>query len=85
MEFTKEDALQFLESLQVPKEVEGRCRDLMAQENYQETYRYLRSIRCEFLEDLHTSQKRLDQLDHLIYDIKKKNESEVCSHESNRR
>ena len=71
MEYTSEEMLQLLEMLQVPKEAETKCRDLLAQDNYPEMYRYLRSLRGQFLEDLHVSQNRLDKLDHLIYEVKK--------------
>lgn len=75
MGLTKEETLQFLGLIQMPEEAETRCRELMEKEDYPELYRYLRSIRGKFLEELHMSERRLDQLDHLIYDTKKKNES----------
>ena len=78
MKFTEEEMLQLLEILQVPEETETIFRDLMAKGDYPELYRYLRSIRGGFLEELHLSQKRLDSLDRLVYEIKKKNESEAC-------
>ena len=74
MEFTEEEMLQLLEILQVPEETETIFRDLMAKGDYPELYRYLRSIRGGFLEELHLSQKRLDRL---VYEIKKKNESQA--------
>lgn len=84
MEFNEEEALLFLESLHVPQEVETRCRNLMGQGNYQETCRCLKSLRCEYLENLHESQKRLDQLDYLLFVLKKRNAREVRSNESDR-
>ena len=68
MEFTHEDMLQLLAELQV----EGGVAKLIAEERYPELYRLLRTCRCDFLEDVHKSQKKLDQLDYLIYQIKKK-------------
>ena len=72
MEFTGEELLQLLETLQVTEETEAALRELMTKDDYRGVYRYLRSIRSGFLEDLHLSQKRLDLLDLLIYEIKKR-------------
>lgn len=69
MEFTHEEMLQLLAELQV----DGDATKLIAEERYQELYCLLRTCRCGFLEDVHKSQKKLDQLDYLIYQIKKKN------------
>lgn len=68
MEFTHEEMLQLLAEVQV----DGDAAKLIAEERYQELYRLLRTCRCVFLEDVHKSQKKLDQLDYLIYQIKKK-------------
>ena len=35
--------------------------------------RYLRLCRCERMEELHESQRKVDLMDHLIRDIEKKN------------
>ena len=77
MKFTQDEAVQFLKEMQVSEDVIDKCSEMLAQENYAEMYRYLRSIRPDFLDDMHETQKRLDLLDHLLYDIKKKTESEV--------
>ncbi len=69
MEFTHEEMLQLLEELQV----QGDAEKLIAENRYPELYRLLRICRCDFLEEVHKSQKKLDQLDYLIYQIKKKN------------
>lgn len=68
MEFTREDMLQLLSELQV----EGDAAKLIAEDRYPELYFLLRTCRCDFLEEVHNSQKKLDQLDYLIYQIKKK-------------
>lgn len=75
MKLTQNEVMQFLEQLHTSEEAMSRCETMLTQENYQALYRYLRSMRCAFLDNLHESQQRLDKLDYLIYDIKKKNES----------
>lgn len=92
MTFTQGDVVQFFEELQVPKEALVRYKAMLVHEQYNEMYIYLRGMRGKFLDDLHKSQRRLDQLDHLIYNIKRisagnpqcGNESEVCDYESAR-
>ena len=74
MELTKNETLQCLEELQIPEEMCGRCREFTEKQQYEELYRDLRSMRGKLLEELHTAQARLDSLDRLIYDIKKKKE-----------
>lgn len=73
MEFTHEEMLQLLTELQV----EGDTERLIAEERYPELYRLLRTCRCGFLDEVHKSQKKLDQLDYLIYQIKKKNKGGI--------
>lgn len=75
MKFTQDEAVQFLKEMHMTEDAIDKCRELLTQENYAEMYRYLRSMRPDFLEEMHESQKRLDLLDHLLYDIKKKTES----------
>ena len=70
MEFTHEEMLQLLSELQV----EGDSAKLISENRYQELYCLLRTCRCDFLDELHKSQKKLDQLDYLIYQIKRKGE-----------
>lgn len=72
MELSQEDMMQFLNELQMPKDIMEHCEEMMKQEKYQEIYSCLRCVRCEYLDELHKSQKRLDQLDYIIYQVKTK-------------
>ena len=72
MELSGEEMLQLLDVLQVSETMKVSCRDLLAQDDYTGMYQSLRGVRKEFLEDLHICQKRLDQLDHLLYEVKRK-------------
>lgn len=74
MELSQEDMMQFLSELQMPKDIMEHCAEMMKQEKYQEIYSCLRCVRCEYLDDLHKSQKRLDQLDYILFQIKMKHE-----------
>lgn len=67
MEFTHEDMLQLLTELNV----DGDASKLITENRYPELYRLLRTCRCDILEEVHKSQKKLDQLDYLIYQIKR--------------
>ena len=71
MGLTEDEALQLLEQLQLTEEEEARYRMLAAAGNPAEFYRFLRCLRCGFLEEMHDCQKRLEQLDFLIYQTKK--------------
>jgi len=68
MIFTHEEMLQLLTELHI----EGDAERLIAEDRYPELYRMLRTCRCDFLDEVHKSQKKLDQLDYLIFQIKKK-------------
>lgn len=72
MELTQEDMMQFLNELQLPKDIIEHCKGMLVEERYQEIYNSLRCVRCEYLEELHRSQKRLDKLDYLLYQVKMK-------------
>ena len=74
MELSAKDITQYLDGLQIPEEMCDRCRHLAEEERYEELYASLRGVRPRFLDDMHTAQNRLDQLDLLIYDVKKKRE-----------
>lgn len=74
MELSKKDVEQFLCELHMSDELIDRCRGLMSEGKYREMYRCLRVLRCDFLDDLHRCQKRLDELDYLLCDIKRKGE-----------
>ena len=74
MELSKNEIMQYLEELQVPEDFCGKCRDLAREEQYEELYLNLRRVRKQFLNEMHAAQGRLDQLDRLIYDMKKKSE-----------
>lgn len=70
MELTQEDMIQCLHTLRVPEEKIAQFTSIAEQGNYPELYRCLRGLRCDYLDAVHESQKRLDQLDYLIYLIK---------------
>ena len=72
MELKQNDMMQLLEGLQLEEDEKEVCRKLWAAGEFKELHGYLRSIRRDFLDDLHESQQRLDQLDYLIYSTKKK-------------
>lgn len=72
MDFTPSEVMQYLEELQIPDELRARCETMLKEQRYEELYAALRGVRQDFLENMHESQRRLDHLDHLIYDIKKK-------------
>ena len=72
MELTQNDILQLLDGLNLPEDEKTDCGNLWTDGNYQELYERLRSLRGNFLENLHESQQRLDQLDYLIYSMKRK-------------
>ena len=74
MDLSVNETLQCLDELQIPQELRERCRTLSEAGRYEELYRDLRCARTQFLEDMHTAQERLDRLDRLLYDIKKKRE-----------
>ena len=74
MELTNDEIRQYLQELEIPEELHRRCESLAQNQQYARLYLDLRSIRVQFLENVHTAQDRLDQLDSLIYDIKKKRE-----------
>ena len=73
MELTQNEIQQALESLELSEDAKAECRKLWADGKFMELQVYLRRLRGDFLDDLHESQQRLDQLDYLIYSIKKKN------------
>ena len=72
MELSQNDMLQLIEGLNLSEDRMAECRRLWMAGSYPELYGYLRSLRGDFLDDLHESQQRLDQLDYLIYGMKKK-------------
>ena len=74
MALSTDEILQYLEDLRFPEEVCDRCRALAGTQQYDAFYQDLRCARARFLEEMHSAQERLDQLDRLIYDIKKKKE-----------
>ena len=73
MELTQNDMLQLLDGLNLSEDAKADCGNLWTDGNYRELYERLRSLRGNFLENLHESQQRLDQLDYLIYSMKRKN------------
>ena len=73
MELTQNDMQQLLDGLDLPEDAKAECGKLWAAGSYPELHRYLRTLRADFLEELHESQQRLDRLDYLIYSAKKKN------------
>ena len=74
MALSTEEILQYLEELHLPAETGKRCRELAEARQYEAVWQTLRCTRSQFLEDMHTAQDRLDRLDRLIYDIRKKKE-----------
>ena len=72
MELKQNDMLQLLEGLQLEDKAKEACGKLWDAGEFTELHGYLRSIRRDFLDDLHQSQQRLDRLDYLIYSTKKK-------------
>lgn len=72
MDFTPSEVMQYLDELQIPDELRARCEAMLKEQRYEELYTALRGVRQDFLENMHESQRRLDHLDYLIYDIKKK-------------
>ena len=72
MELTQNDMLQLLEGLNLSDDAKAECGKLWTAGKYPELYRCLRALRGNFLDELHESQHRLDQLDYLIYSMKKK-------------
>ena len=74
MELKQNDMLQLLEGLQLEDDTKEACGKLWAAGAFKELHGYLRSIRRDYLDDLHQSQQRLDRLDYLIYSTKKKSE-----------
>ena len=72
MELTNENMLQFLDELNLSEMEKTKCKNLWIEGKYVDLYRYLRILRIDFLDDLHESQQRLDQLDYLIYNMKKR-------------
>ena len=77
MELTQNDMLQLLDGLILPEDEKTDCGNLWTDGNYQELCKRLRSLRGNFLENLHESQQRLDQLDYLIYSMKRKNKDRI--------
>ena len=77
MELTQNDMLQLLDELNLPEDEKTDCGNLWTDGNYQKLYERLRSLRGNFLENLHESQQRLDQLDYLIYSMKRKNKDRI--------
>ena len=72
MELKQNEIVLYLEELDIPEEVRIRCREMLESRKYQELFDALRAVRKDFLEDVHESQRRLDNLDYLIHDMKKK-------------
>ena len=72
MELKQNDMLQLLEGLQLEDKAKEACEKLWTAGEFKELHGYLRSMRRDFLDDLHESQQRLDRLDYLIYSTKKK-------------
>ena len=72
MDLTKKEIINYLEELQIPENLRDQCRMLTEAQEYDELYQSLRGARTQFLADMHSAQSRLDQLDRLIYDIKRK-------------
>ena len=72
MELTREDLIQCLDALNASQERIARYKSMAAQDSYRELYNCLRCLRCDYLDALHESQKQLDQLDFVIYDLKHK-------------
>ena len=76
MALSTEEILQYLEGLRLPEETGKRCRELAKAQQYDAVWQTLRCVRTQFLQEMHTAQERLDRLDRLIYDIRKKKEED---------
>ncbi|MDO4976976.1 MAG: hypothetical protein Q4E53_06915 [Eubacteriales bacterium] len=72
MNLTPKEIIQYLVELQISDDICNQCSSMLNEQRYEELYMVLRLLRQGFLEDLHESQRRLDHLDYLIYDVKKK-------------
>lgn len=67
----KEKILYLLQGLQLNEEESLRVKQCINAENFDTALMFLRRNRGEILEKLHASQKALDDLDLLIYQIRK--------------
>ena len=74
MDLSPNETVQCLRDLQIPGEMRARCIKLAETQQYEALYPLLRGARAQFLKDMHIAQERLDRLDRLIYDIKRKSE-----------
>ncbi len=70
MEETLENMCQALSDAGCDEEAIHKAERLYGSD---ELLRYLRLCRCERMEELHKSQKRVDLMDHLIRNIEKNN------------
>ena len=77
MELTQKDMLQLMETLNLSEDTMAECRRMWTARSYSELHGYLKSLRGDFLNDLHDSQQRLDRLDYLIYNMKKKTNGSI--------
>lgn len=67
----KEKLLYFLRELHFEQEVYAKLQQYIDEENYEDSIVLLRKKRISLLEKLHASQKALDDLDLLVYQMKK--------------
>ena len=76
MKIRREDVIQNLKDVGLRENEIMRCMSWFDENNFQDTYSFLRSIRCCMLDEVHMAQKKLDQLDYLLFILKMSSESE---------
>ena len=74
MNLSVDEITQCMQELNMTNELYSRCIQEALDGQYDKLYADLRLQRVSCLEELHETQERLDRLDSLIYDIKKKKE-----------
>ncbi|MBQ0064635.1 MAG: hypothetical protein KBT48_02645 [Firmicutes bacterium] len=71
MQMNKESILHMLEQIGFDSLQIQRFEDILETEGIEEARNYLRCQRCDLVEKMHLYQKKVDQLDYLIYQLKK--------------
>ena len=74
MDLSTQEIIQCLQDLRLSQDTCDHCGRLAQNMQYEDLYLNLRGTRVQFLNEMHAAQERLDRLDRLIYDIKKKRE-----------
>ena len=69
----KEVFLQNLKDAGCGKETICQCMELAGAENFAETVKKLKQHKKVLLDTIHTTQKKIDCLDYLIYSIERQN------------